>query len=438
MTHTASTSGSRPEVLARTTTVSGRLPARHRRGRWLPSARKAKGQIAPKRIGLFGLFGCGNSGNDGSLEAILSLLRMVRPDAEIVCVCGGPDQVLRDFHVGGVTIGFPKLDNRLLRAVYEGPRKLACFARAIRHVRKLDVLLVCGGGALDDFGAPPYGSPLTLFAWCLAARLSGTRLGFVSVGAGPINHPISRWLLKSAASMAQYRSYRDTISKTFLENIGFDTRKDAVYPDLAFRLPVPPSTRTGDEQLAVGVGVMVYRGWGNDTTQGAAVYADYLRKITDFVLWLLDHGHRVRMLTGDVLDRLAVDDVVGGVAAARPHLSRDQLIAEPMYSVHDLMGQIADTDVVVATRFHNVVCALKMCKPTVSIGYTEKNDVLMAEMGLGQFCQHIARLDPELLIEQFTDLISDRSRYDRRMREVNLEYRKALEDQTFVLESCVL
>ena len=49
------------------------------------------------------------------------------------------------------------------------------------------------------------------------------------------------------------------------------------------------------------------------------------------------------------------------------------------------MHQMAETRIVVATRFHNVVCALKMKKPTISIGYASKNDVLLAEMGLAEF-----------------------------------------------------
>ena len=57
---------------------------------------------------------------------------------------------------------------------------------------------------------------------------------------------------------------------------------------------------------------------------------------------------------------------------------------------------------IVATRYHNIVCALRLGKPLVSLGYAEKNDVLMTEMGVGRFCQHIERLDLDLLIEQFT------------------------------------
>ena len=58
----------------------------------------------------------------------------------------------------------------------------------------------------------------------------------------------------------------------------------------------------------------------------------------------------------------------------------------------------------VATRYHNILCALKLAKPTVSIGYATKCDVLMADMGLSSFCQPVKSFDVARLIEQFKEL----------------------------------
>jgi polysaccharide pyruvyl transferase WcaK-like protein len=441
MTHTTSSQGSSASILARTATVSSDHG---------PGARRRSLAVAhprPRRIGLFGLFGCGNAGNDGSLEAMLAFLRRVRPEAELVCFCaysdGATDQIARDFHLTALPIALPKPGNSLLRALdrlsWGGPRQLASLIRAIWHARRLDLLIIPGTGILDDFQAGPLGMPLALFGWCLAARLCGTRTAFVSVGAGPIHHPLSRWLMKSAVAMAQYRSYRDTVSKAFMESIGFDTQDDAIYPDIAFKLPAPSSpARAAAGSLTVGVGVMTYLGWERGSPRGPAIYAAYLEKITAFVLWLLDQGHRVRILMGDAADRDAVADVLSRVAAAKPDLAQHRLVADPMRSLHDLMRQMAETDVIVATRYHNIVCALKLGKPLVSLGYAEKNDVLMTEMGVGRFCQHVERFDLELLIEQFTQLAAERQRYEDGIRRANLSYQERLERQDSILASRLL
>ena len=43
---------------------------------------------------------------------------------------------------------------------------------------------------------------------------------------------------------------------------------------------------------------------------------------------------------------------------------------------------MAPVGAVVATRYHNVICALKLAKPVVSVGYAAKNVAIMADMGL--------------------------------------------------------
>jgi polysaccharide pyruvyl transferase WcaK-like protein len=444
MTHAPSKLVGGLKVLVRTATTSGDDP-RGARDRRFAMTRKRDRRIAPQRIALFGLFGCGNSGNDGSLEAMLTFLRQARPEAELACICGAPDKVTRDFGLRAIPFStarpahsLPRLLDRLL---LRGPRRLASFVRAIGHARNWDVLIIPGTGILDDFGEGPSGIPLALFKWCLGAMLCRSRIAFVSIGAGPIHHPVSRWLMKSAVTMAHYRSYRDTISKAFMQSIGFNAQNDAVYPDIAFKLPAPPSIRredTKDGPLAVGVGVMTYYGWRNDRTRGASIYQAYLEKIANFMLWLLDRGHPVRILMGDVADQRAVADLTTKLTTARPNLPQDRLLTNPVYSLHDLMRQIAETDVVVATRFHNIVCALKMGKPTLSVGYAEKNDVLMAEMGMGGFCQHIEQLDLGLLIEQFSQLISDRRSYEQRIREMNLVYQERLQRQDWLLAASLL
>jgi polysaccharide pyruvyl transferase WcaK-like protein len=303
---------------------------------------------------------------------------------------------------------------------------------AMRHLRRLKVLIVPGTGLLDDFAVSPIGWPYDLLIWFLLARLMGVKVVLASIGAGPIRHTVSRWLMKSAARAAHYRSYRDMPSKAFMESIGFDTRNDSVYPDIAFNLPAPPSPRrwaTLGEPLTIGVGVMTYHGWRNDHSRGAAIYAAYLEKLTDFVLWLLDRGHVVRILMGEDSDRRAVDDLMGALRRNKPDLAEGAVGFALAHTLDDIMRQMAGVDVVVATRYHNVVCALRMGRPTISIGYAAKNDALLTEMGLADFCQHIEHLDVQRLKEQITRLVSGRAHFERRIGEASTDFERKLREQ---------
>jgi polysaccharide pyruvyl transferase WcaK-like protein len=186
--------------------------------------------------------------------------------------------------------------------------------------------------------------------------------------------------------------------------MGLETSNDAVYTDLAFALPTPPGVPVIPG--AVGVGVMDYHGGNDDRRQANELRASYIEKMESFVLWLIDNGRPVRLFATDVHDESIVRKVIADVRARRPELAPSQVIAEPVSSLDELMQQIVSVDTVVASRYHNVLCALKLAKPTLSVGYAAKFSVLMQEMGLAEFCQCAYSLDVSRLIEQFTELES--------------------------------
>jgi polysaccharide pyruvyl transferase WcaK-like protein len=103
--------------------------------------------------------------------------------------------------------------------------------------------------------------------------------------------------------------------------------------------------------------------------------------------------------------------------AHRPQLGPPQIAAEPVSSIDELMRQIASVDTVVPSRFHNVLCALKLAKPTLSVGYAAKFGVLMEEVGLAEFCQSAHSVDVDRLIEQFTELESRSTRLQQMIME---------------------
>jgi len=101
------------------------------------------------------------------------------------------------------------------------------------------------------------------------------------------------------------------------------------------------------------------------------------------------------------------------------------------------MQRLASVDTVVGTRYHNVLCALKVAKPTLSVGYAAKSDVLMAEMGLAEFCQSARSLHLDRLIRQFTELESRSGQLRQTLMERSAEKARVLDHQ-FAMLSAVL
>jgi len=269
--------------------------------------------------------------------------------------------------------------------------------------------------------------------WCIAARLRGVKIIFVSIGAGPIENPISRLLMVSAAKLAHYRSYRDQESKDFMRSMRVDVYNDSIFPDIVFGLPEDRSV-DGVHQgkaLTIGIGIMNYRGWWHEDEK---LYDDYQKKMEHFAAWCLSVGHNVRILQCDVYDKVAVDRLLQAVKK-RTREGGQEILFDEAADIHDLMRQIDQTDAVVATRFHTVVCALKLATPVISVGYGSKNDELMKSMGMGDFCQDIQCFDLEKLLSQFGELIAKRTSIRERVVEKNLSLRAQLSKQEAMLTS---
>ena len=129
------------------------------------------------------------------------------------------------------------------------------------------------------------------------------------------------------------------------------------------------------------------------------------------------------------------DEVIAYLRAHRPQLGPSQIVAEPVSSIDELMRQIASVDTVVASRFHNVLCALMLAKPTLSVGYAAKFDVLMEEVGMAEFCQSAHSVDVDRLIEQFTELESRSTQLQQMIMERTAANARLLDHQFATLSA---
>jgi polysaccharide pyruvyl transferase WcaK-like protein len=397
---------------------------------------------AMPRVGLFGLLGQGNLGNDGSLEAILAYLRGAHPDATLDFMCAGPDQMTARYGIPAVRLRWYNAAHQSAPGIMALARKGLAAAlgtvmdgfRIASWVRRHEVVIVPGMGVLEaTLPLRAWHTPYSMFLLCASGRLFGTKVALVSVGADVIDQRVMRWLVTMAARLAHYRSYRDALSLDAMRRMGVNTADDAVYPDLAFSLPTPP-----DDPAApgtVGVGVMDFSGGNHDRRQAEEIRACYVEKIERFVLWLVDKGRPIRLFTTDVHDEPVMHEIVRDLRARCPDLDSEQIIAEPVSSLDELMRRMAIVDSVVASRYHNVLCALKLAKPTISVGYAGKFGALMTEMGLAEFHQSARSLDVNRLIEQFTALESRSVELRQKIKERNAVNERLLDRQFFILSA---
>lgn len=404
-------------------------------------ARISRDKPYRRKISLYGHFGAKNFGNESTLYAMLYHLRRLIPDAEITCICTAPQIVAGDYQIAAVPMSavplkFPTFRNplvRLARKLCIGvPNELYRWFDAFTILKGTDILMVPGTGLLTDaYGLGSWG-PYGLFKWSLMSKVRGCKLLFVSVGAGPNHSRLSRWLVKSTLALADGRSYRDNETKEYLSSIGVAVARDKVYPDLAFSIAdeiTPQDAAQKRPRRVVGLGLMLYHGKLSSDKSSESTYKAYLEQLVIFVKWLLSRDYDVRLLIGDHSDRQVVAKFKTLLQDRLAPGSNDRIVDDPIESVESLLAQLAGTDAVVATRFHNVLWALALNRPVISISFHQKCTSLMHDMGLEDYCQDIHQLSAPKLIQQFCQLEMNAGCLKQMIREKVTQRRAALDEQ---------
>jgi polysaccharide pyruvyl transferase WcaK-like protein len=179
----------------------------------------------------------------------------------------------------------------------------------------------------------------------------------------------------------------------------------------------------------VGLGIMESSGRYGTAGPSPEIHQAYLHNLAAFATWLLTHDYDIRLLIGDLGDIDTVYEFLHLLRDRLPTYEESRIINEPVSSTEDLLSQIAETDIVIATRFHNVLLSLLCNKPIVSISFHHKCKSLMSIMGLSAYCLDINNVDANHLIETFCDIKMNSGKIELLVRDKIIECRAALEEQ---------
>jgi polysaccharide pyruvyl transferase WcaK-like protein len=400
--------------------------------------------MKPTRISFYGNFGAGNLGNECTLQAVIEQTLRRWPDAQLLCFCTNPQDVWTHHKIAA----FPSkaIDKTAVeRSSSRGPRdglarifriafqripfELVHWVKSLRAMSRMEMLIVAGTGIVADYMCGPLGWPYDIFKLSTLAAVCRVKLVFLSVGVGPIRHPLSRWFLKRSLALAHHRSYRDEASKQYMEKIGFNTDRDFVYPDVVFRLSEGNlvSGVPAGQRRVVGLGLKDY---GSTERLGPKAFREYLDKMAAFVSWLQGHGYGVRLLIGDIqYDTWVIEEFVNVLRIWNIPTDAPLLIAEPALTIKDLLRQVGETEAVISPRYHNLVLALIQNKPVIALSDHAKLDSLVTDFGLAQYLLPLENLRPDVLIDRFEQLEDDLERLRPYIKAVLDKYRQALDAQ---------
>jgi polysaccharide pyruvyl transferase WcaK-like protein len=439
------------------------------------------------RIGVFGHYGNKNLGDESIIEAAIQNIRTKIPSAKIVGFSMNPDDTSRRYKIAAFPIRQLKKANSRVSANHSALKGeeakpdispvdhhiqnrhpafkpmfkgLSIGLRAARHLivmpkmlvgeirfilnayrilKDIDILMITGSNQfLDNFGGP-WAFPYTLLKWAALAKLAGSKVYFVSVGAGPISHRLSAIFIRWALHFADYASLRDAGSQQLIQTCGYkgDTH---IYPDIAHSLKIDqiqPRPLTGiqeSKQLPIiGINPMPLYDSRYWCVHDDRKYNTYLNKLVQFSNRLLAEKYPIFFFATQEKDNNVINDLI-------PLLDKDNLEAMPLESlvlcsksVDELMAIISSTDIVVATRFHGTVLSLLAEKPLLGICYYRKARELMIDMGQGDYAVDLDTFAVEDLWKRFKRLEANRAAEKEQIRKHNSAYRSALNRQYDIL-----
>jgi polysaccharide pyruvyl transferase WcaK-like protein len=296
-----------------------------------------------------------------------------------------------------------KMIHALGRRVY---REVRHCAGGYRFLRMQDLLIVSGGGQLDEEWGGPWGHPFTLFKWAVLARTARVPYAIASVGACNIASTTSRLFLSAALRMAQYRSYRDNHSRDIASRLLQRPVGESVVPDLAFSLPpsdlLPPAgiRSIAPGRTIVAISPIAYAKPGSWPCPNRALHDRYLQQMTDVVAQLLVRGYFLVIVCSslgddervilELLERL--DEQFREIVARQIHIPR-------IRTWKDLIASLRDVDLLIASRLHSAILGFLTQTPTVAISFDPKVDWVMEDVGQTDYLMHIRDFTSEDVIE---------------------------------------
>ncbi len=292
----------------------------------------------------------------------------------------------------------------------------------------LSLVVVAGGGQLDDFWGGTFGHPYVLWRWARHSRAVGARFLVLSVGTGVLSTPLSRLLVRRALSVADYRSFRDEGSRQL---VGARlVAGDPVVPDLAYGLaPAPSVPLLQERRPLIGLSPIAHRDPRSAPTKDAARYRSYLERLALVAARLLETDHDLVLYATASADIACVSDLRLEIAKRVTPEQLERISTPETRTVADLRAALAPVRVALASRLHGVILPHVWGIPVVALSYERKVTVLMQTMNCQSYCVDIDEFAPSLLLQLTYDLLDKQGAMSRNITRLVAGFRRQVDAQ---------
>lgn len=294
-----------------------------------------------------------------------------------------------------------------------GWREFRHWVQAYRFLRSQDLLVVSGGGQMNEEWGGAWSQPYAIFKWAVLARAARIPFMVASVGAGKARSRSARLFLSMALRLAVYRSYRDAHSRDFAASMLPKAAGDPVVPDLAISLPRTACSGSENHLRAlargrkvIGVSPIAFAKPENWPTQDGSLYAAYVRKLVRVISCLLERDYLVVLVWSSLWDdESAVSDVCRQLSCS----STANLLVPKISTWRELTSLLQDVDLLIASRLHSVILGFVSDAPVVALSFDPKVDWVMEDFGQTDYLMSIRSFSPDDVITAVDRLVQNQA-----------------------------
>ena len=407
------------------------------------------------RVALITPYDGGNLGDAAIQDSMISNLRLRLPDAQFLGITLNGDHFIKQH---GATSAFPLLAARMppgngarnsasqanpveyratapdpprprarnpvKRALWSLPglvpflKKVRLWMRTVRGeiahsyqgyrvLRTQDVLLVSGGGQLDEEYGGPWRLPFTIFKWTLLARLAGVPCAMASIGAGKVTSATSRRLVSMAVRMCSYRSFREKKSRGIVASLFPRAMNDSVVPDLAFSMPESnlPTGLGAIRTMArgrpvVAVSPIAYGKPVNWPTPDRALHDRYVQQLAETLRCLSRLGYFTVVVCSSLGDdESVIPEILEHLDEETRHHLEGQIHFPAIKTWRELATVLRDTDYLIASRLHGTILGFLTRTPVIAISFDPKVDWVMEDLCQTDYLLHIRDFTAEDVLD---------------------------------------
>lgn len=339
------------------------------------------------RIGLLGMYASANLGDTCIQAEVLRNLRARLPNARFVAISNDPADAVATFGLDAARIDgyLPALRAdgsswRELEAPWPAPLRAGQGTRRILAIlRSLDLLIVSGGGQLEDFFGGAGAQPRYLLTWASLARLAGVPVVFFSVGVDQLRAPSSRRRIGWALSLARARSFRDAGSLALARQCGMRGPAE-VCPDPALGVPYAHGTRGDGRGMIIAVSPVSHRTF---QVSADADYDAYVAALIDACRAWRTAGHALRFVCSETeMDPVAAARIV----AALGPVPAGAVTVIDARTPDAFCAAVEPADVLVTSRLHGAILGAVAGTPVLALSPARKLTQFMQDGGLVAHC----------------------------------------------------